>query len=218
MHATCAATTRSGKPCSNPPVTGATVCRMHGGSAPQVKSAAKHRAAVMEAHAEAERMVARAGVEADPIEHLMDSLYRVAALADVYGRMVAELDEGAQRDMAETDRDTRGELGYHLLRDEDGHEDGVSVASGDRLLGLDRHGAAQLHPFVVEYHRLLEQRAKLAKLAIDAGVQERQVQIAEQVGQTIARVIEGTLADLGVEQTPEVGRVVRRHLELVKAS
>lgn len=34
---------RSGKPCNNPAILGATVCRMHGGSAPQVKLAALER-------------------------------------------------------------------------------------------------------------------------------------------------------------------------------
>jgi hypothetical protein len=34
---------RSGKACNNPAILGATVCRMHGGSAPQVKLAALER-------------------------------------------------------------------------------------------------------------------------------------------------------------------------------
>lgn len=34
---------RTGNPCTQPAIAGATVCRMHGGSAPQVKAAAKER-------------------------------------------------------------------------------------------------------------------------------------------------------------------------------
>lgn len=34
---------RTGDPCNNPPMHGTTVCRMHGGSAPQVKAAARVR-------------------------------------------------------------------------------------------------------------------------------------------------------------------------------
>lgn len=34
---------RTGDPCNNPPVGGATVCRMHGGAAPQVRNAARVR-------------------------------------------------------------------------------------------------------------------------------------------------------------------------------
>jgi hypothetical protein len=39
----CVATTRRGTPCTNPPVKGAVVCRMHGGAAPQVRRAARQR-------------------------------------------------------------------------------------------------------------------------------------------------------------------------------
>lgn len=40
---TCTATNRQGKRCGKPPIAGGTVCRMHGGAAPQVKAAALER-------------------------------------------------------------------------------------------------------------------------------------------------------------------------------
>ena len=39
----CKATTRSGRQCGSLPIRGGTVCRMHGGGAPQVKAAAMDR-------------------------------------------------------------------------------------------------------------------------------------------------------------------------------
>lgn len=39
----CKAKTRSGRQCANPPIDGGTVCRMHGGAAPQVKKRAAMR-------------------------------------------------------------------------------------------------------------------------------------------------------------------------------
>jgi hypothetical protein len=39
----CGRKTRAGTPCQKSPVKGATVCRLHGGAAPQVKRAAKLR-------------------------------------------------------------------------------------------------------------------------------------------------------------------------------
>jgi hypothetical protein len=39
----CGKKTRAGTPCQKPPIAGATVCRLHGGAAPQVKRAAKLR-------------------------------------------------------------------------------------------------------------------------------------------------------------------------------
>ena len=207
----CTAHTTSGRPCRNPPIKGTTVCRVHGGSAPQVRKAAARRAAQLDAHQAAERMLAEAGVDADPIEHLVDSLRRTAALAIVYGQMVADLDHATTQD------DTgqpRGTLGYREAPKSSNDE--LRVEANDRLLGLDRHGAATLHPFVVEYHRLLEVRAKLAKMAIDAGVEERRVQIAEEQGQVIVQVLRATLEDLGVEVTPEVASTVGRHLRSIE--
>lgn len=39
----CTATNRQGNRCGKPPIAGGTVCRMHGGAAPQVKQAALER-------------------------------------------------------------------------------------------------------------------------------------------------------------------------------
>lgn len=43
----CTAHKRSGKPCTQPRMKGAVVCRMHGGSAPQVRRSARERLAAM---------------------------------------------------------------------------------------------------------------------------------------------------------------------------
>lgn len=213
----CTAHTTAGRPCRKAPIKGATVCATHGGSAPQVRAAAARRAATLEAHAEAERMLAAAGVDADPIEHLVDSLLRTSALMLVYGTMVAGLDTAAARDLEQhRHADTRGELGY--AEAEERSHDELRVVAKDRLLGLDRHGAATLHPFVVEYHRLIEVRAKLAKMAVDAGVEERKVRVAEDTGRVIVDVLKATLTDLGVDLTPDVGRTVAKHLRLVEGN
>jgi len=58
----CTATAkRSGERCGRAAIVGGTVCSVHGGKAPQVRQAAEVRAAKLAVHAEAERMVARAG-------------------------------------------------------------------------------------------------------------------------------------------------------------
>lgn len=43
QRAICGKRTRAGKPCQKSPIKGGTVCRLHGGAAPQVKRAAKLR-------------------------------------------------------------------------------------------------------------------------------------------------------------------------------
>lgn len=207
---------RTGNPCRNAAVTGATVCRLHGGAAPQVRRAGAVRAARLEAHAEAERMVARAGVDADPIEHLLESLHRAAALCEVWGQMVAALDAKAEREARQAET-LRGELGYDVDRDPASPNDLV-VRPGDLLLALNYRGEAHVHPFVTEYQTALDRRARFAKLCIDAGIAERQVRLAEQQGRLIAQAIRGILSELGVADRPEVPAVVRRHLALVSAS
>lgn len=186
---------------------------MHGGSAPQVKAKAEHRAAVMAAHAEAERMVARAGVQADPIDHLLESLYRAAALVEVWGGMVADLDNAGEVAAADEPGRIRGWAERRLAMVEDGST--RMVVDHDPLLVRQSDKKVALHPYVVEYQSALERRAKFAKLAIDAGIAERQVRLAERQGELIAQVIRGVLADLGVDDREDVPQIVRRHLSLV---
>lgn len=212
MSEKCTATARTGNQCGNWAVKGASVCRMHGGSAPQVRQAAKARAASIDAHHAAERMVARAGVGVDPIEHLLESLHRAAALVEVWGAMVAGLDARAEA-YADAHGTIRGEIGYREASSESPDE--LEVVSRDALIVLNRSGMGQVHPFVQEYTQALERRARFAKLCIDAGVAERQVRIAEQQGALLAQVIRGILTDLGVQDRPEVPAIVRRHLTLV---
>lgn len=184
---------QTGERCKQYAVKGGTVCRFHGGKAPQVKKAAEVRAAKISAEAQAQRMLTRAGVDADPIEHLLESLHRAAALVEVWGAMVAELDDIAEREAAE--RETRGELGY----EEDTNPKSpyeLHVRSKDRLLALDRHGQAGVHPYVTEYQTALERRAKFAKLCIDAGVAEREVRLYEQQVEIAHGAFEAGLAAL----------------------
>lgn len=47
----CTATNRQGKRCGKEPIPGGTVCRMHGGAAPQVKQAAMDRLMELQPHA-----------------------------------------------------------------------------------------------------------------------------------------------------------------------
>jgi hypothetical protein len=60
--------------------------------------------------------------------------------------------------------------------------------------------------------------AHIAKVALDAGVQERQIRLAEMYGEMIARLIEGILGDLNLTsgQKQSVPTVVRRHLLAVQ--
>jgi hypothetical protein len=107
-------------------------------------------------------MVARAGVDADPIEHLLESLHRAAVLVEVFGAMVAAIDHAAEQETADVGG-LRGDLVYMPVPD----SYGLVVKPADRLLALNSSGMAQLHPYYREYRDALELRAKLAKMCDD---------------------------------------------------
>lgn len=186
-------------------------CKLHGGSTQNHVVAAARIAA----NAEAQRMMARAGVDADPLEHLLESLHRAAALVEVWGQMVAAIDERAGEEASDRGH-LRGELGYEEVP----HDHGVDVVvmPRDRLMAVNSKGEARVHPYVVEYQSALERRAKFAKLCIDAGIAERQVELAEEQGKLIAKVISAVLSDLDVSETPKVRKIVGRHLRLAHSA
>lgn len=175
MAARCTAKSKTtGEQCRQPPVPGGEVCRFHGGKAPQVQQKAKERVAVERA----QRMVAKAGVDQDPIQHLLECLHRAAQLERVWGVMVAAIDEKAEEEAAGDHGFLRGELGYEEIESDKGFTDTI-VRPKDRLMAVDSRGESRVHPYMQEYQRALERRAKFAKLCLEAGVAERQVQITE---------------------------------------
>ena len=85
----CTATKRNKERCGNKPVRGATVCRMHGGSAPQVKAKAAERVAQQEFDEEMTRTLARLKVA--PVDNPL------TVLAELAGQAVAFKDALAAR-------------------------------------------------------------------------------------------------------------------------
>lgn len=183
------------------------VCRSHGGAAPQVRAAASRRTLEAAALTEARRMVARAGVDDDPITHLLDSLYLAAAQVAVWGAMVADLDDAAEVDLKGTPDEgpdparigrLRGETWWESVEAgtyKDGTPKYVLAPQSDRLIVQSREGVARLHPFVEQYERWVDRRAKYAKLAIDAGVAERLVAIRETEAERMVAAFDRALTD-----------------------
>lgn len=64
-----------------------------------------------------------------------------------------------------------------------------------------------------------EHLAKVAKMTLDAGVQERHVRIAEEQGALLATVIRNVLGDLSLtpEQRAQAPEIVHRHLLAISA-
>lgn len=147
------------------------MCHKHGGSAPQVRSAADKRLEARRIALEAAELTGRAGTDVHPIEHVMDELTRSAALTLVLER----------------------------------HLEGTELVSP--------FGASPLWDM---FERERDRRARLAKLAMDAGVDERRVRLAEHQGQMVFTAINGLLTEIGLDPSnTEVRKMVARHLRAV---
>lgn len=161
---------RTGEPCGNRPMRGATVCRMHGGSSQAVRRKAAQRVAATEAR----RMAMRLGgaLEVHPLDALLRAVWEAAHNVEVYRSLVATLEPAV------------------------GEADERVVAVGERDIYSSRgvtHVPARPHIFVVMYDAALERLAKFSKMCLDAGVDERRVRIAEQDGRRIAEVVAAAL-------------------------
>lgn len=182
---------RSGTQCKRIPAEGATVCVMHGGNAPQVREAAERR--VQQAYAE--RAVATYGLprDVDPHTALAEEVARTAGHVAWLGAKIAELEDD--------------DLVWGVTAQDD--------KGATEFPGTDTTSEAKPNVWVKLYQDERAHLTRVAKAAVDAGVEERRVQIAEQQGELIARVIRGVLDDLGVGDREDVPRVVRRHLTAV---
>lgn len=88
-HARCSAHTRAGNPCGQPPMTDQTVCKMHGGKAPQALDAAVRRRQEREALLAAEAFGLPRVV--DPHTALLEELHRTAGAVAWLDAVVADL-------------------------------------------------------------------------------------------------------------------------------
>ncbi|MCP4871624.1 MAG: hypothetical protein GY898_23185 [Proteobacteria bacterium] len=59
---------------------------------------------------------------------------------------------------------------------------------------------------------------KVSRVAHLCGIEEREILLAEQHGALVAEAIRGILEDLKVADHPDVGKVVRRHLSVVRSA
>lgn len=103
----CTARTKAGRPCGNRPIPGGTVCRFHGGGAPQVRAIAARRLAVEDAHREVRRL--GLALDADPLDVLLDQVREAAGNVAAYRLAV----EGLRIDVGAGG--VAGEIGDHGL-------------------------------------------------------------------------------------------------------
>ncbi|TCO57135.1 HGGxSTG domain-containing protein [Actinocrispum wychmicini] len=227
---TCTAHTAAGKPCKGRPISGSTVCRMHGGSAPQVRAKAAVVAEVL-----------RWGLgdtTVDPGEVLLRLVSQSAARTARYARLLEQAYDAAER-LKEAHAAQELLVADDPGCDEDGLVEPAAIqrarADLDRIFttggvaalvgatyadtklgqiyatGEAIRGLAQLEA------QERDRCATMAAKAITAGLAERQVRLAERQAEIVIAAVEAALEAAGV---PVVDRgpaklAAARHLKAV---
>lgn len=181
-------------------------CKLHGGLSPNgVKHGAK-LAAVAE-YRNAHALGVGQEVDIDPLDALLWCVRVAATEVRYYSAKIAELDHD---DVVGNPRSVKTRP---LSEGKDGEDPSITVQEVTEA-------AVAPNIFVELRHAALDRLAKFSKMALDAGVDERRVQIAERYGEVLARLIGGILDDLllTAAQQEQAPVIVRRHLALLEAA
>lgn len=186
----CTARNRSGKQCGSWAVVGTTVCRMHGGAAPQVVKAAARRLHAAQLQRTIGDTLAELEIQASedgPTTTLLNAVHRCSAMVAVLGAIVGDLEP------------TRGDTE---------HPDG--------MYGPNHLGDGRPHIATTMYAEWIALAARTAKLALEAGVEERLVQLVKGQGQMVAQILQAVFddADLALDdrQRQAARQAAARHL------
>ncbi|MCG6497639.1 HGGxSTG domain-containing protein [Kitasatospora sp. A2-31] len=186
--ARCGARRRDGQLCTNPPMRGAARCRMHGGAAPQVRAAAGRRLAA----AEWARSFGEPVADADPTATVLNEIRWCAGHVGWLRSRVQDLEPEALVWGTVSEVDRRG-----------GQYPGVDVTS-----------AAKASTWVALYGAERDRLVRMCEVAHRMGISERQIELAERLGQVVADLLRDILAELQLtdlqQQTAAVA--VPRHL------
>ena len=168
-------------------------CKFHGGCTPN------HELSGAIALARREAAVMGRPLSIEPHEAIIECI-RIAAGEVAYSSsQIAGLEDAEAVGPVQTSRP---------LKEEKGAENAEVYVT--------EYGPPAVNIWIEVRHRAMDRLVNYSKIALAAGVAERQVRIAEQQGQMLAQVIRGVLEDLGVDKRPEAPAVVRKHLALIQ--
>lgn len=179
-------------PCFNYPIQGGLVCKFHGGGAAQVRAKAHER----KSEQAMDRVLKLAVAEVDPRwaqmspdEQLLQEVGRSAQIVEWLAQRVAELKVPNPED--------QGPLEALVGVDEDGEP----LINGQRfvLYGPNHQGDGAPHILWAMLNQERDRHARMCKLAIDAGISERLVRLAESQAQAVVSLIITVLNGLGLD-------------------
>jgi hypothetical protein len=76
---------------------------------------------------------------------------------------------------------------------------GLLIDEGGDLLGENRHGEQQIHPYVDERNKAATRWARTSKYALDAGVSQKRIEIEQQRAEVIVGAVKAALMLLARE-------------------
>lgn len=174
-------------------------CKHHGGST----TTGKKSAARLEAKAHGEHIARVMGfaTEVDPFDALLECIWIAKGEVVYCSERIAELGE----DEAVVTFAERSET------------DGIVKGESEHSVSTKTSTVAELNIWIVARRDAVDRMARYAKMAIDAGIAERQVQIAERVGGMIGRLVSSVLDELELTagQRELAPMVMRKHLTAI---
>lgn len=185
---------RTGKRCGKDPMLGGTVCHMHGGKNPRVKAKAQLRVEMRAWGFDAPTV--------DPVVTMIALVSQSAMRVQIYATEISEF-IAFHHGRGVAIRDALVGQTWITVENDEGQSE--SVRSGEYLRGI-----VQLE---MQERRLC---ADLCKVAIGAGLAERQVRAAEAQGQLWAQVLRNIMGDarLGLTEAQRdiMPDVIRAHI------
>lgn len=212
VGALCGASTKAGSPCRKPAGSGTDhvgygQCKLHLGSTQRgVIHAAKLEAAALGLEHQIEPHVA-----------ILRALGQAAKWELICRLRVADLRDDEYVVLHEK---RKVELAPRIVNDSDVDAFVGGVADEDRSWVAERtievSTVAELNIWIREHQKAIAELARVGKVAVDAGVQERQIRMAEQLVGDLSAAIAGILKELGVHDDKRAPSVVRKHLALLE--
>lgn len=185
-------------PCSRSPIQGGAVCRTHGGALKATQIAASQRLAMMSAVGEIGDLMRECDI---PEQHPIDGLLEVVRLSGSMMRLltikVGELDEDPQvREVLVEGKG--GELSTKWVSDREG------------FWGLDKDGQMVPHIYVQLLRVWTERYERACKTALDAGIEERRLRLAEDTSETFFQALSKAVIAAGLD--PELRQALHMAL------
>lgn len=166
-------------------------CKNHGGSAPNGRLKAYKEMAMEES-----KRIMGPMIDIEPHDALLLCV-KIAAGEVAYTTMQVEnLEEAIMRPETDTEK------------------------SGEEHTVEHKEGPHQMHLWILVRQGAMERLAKFSKMALDAGIQERAVKLAEGQGGELANVLQGIFADLTLteHQMEVLPDIIHKHLTLLEGS